>query len=200
VDRWCTDIPPDSDGISSYVCHLKIRRIFRWAKPALFSHMLGTLSSLTKLSMYATEIPDELLGHISRGEFWKGITALHIWLPICRLATVISMILSLPDLKELSVQGQIVVMGEPVQAYPVAPQTRPLNSLKLLGDVNGIGKALAKSRFISSRLSLYIIANAEQLLMLSSETVVELKLRGVWFLWILRPSRDDSDRSSRLSN
>jgi hypothetical protein len=56
-----------------------------WAKPVLFSRMLGTLSSLTALSMYATEIPDELPGHISRGEFGKGITALYLFPTSARL-------------------------------------------------------------------------------------------------------------------
>jgi hypothetical protein len=84
------------------------------------------------------------------------------------------------------------------QIYSVTPQRRPLDSLELLGYVGGIGEALAKSRFISTHLSLDVdIAGVEQLLMLSSEAVVELILRGVWFLWILRPSRDDGDRSSR---
>ena len=72
VDRWCTDILQDPDGISSYIRHVRIVEIFWWDEPALFAHMLGTLSSLTELSLVKTEIPDELPGHISRGEFGKG--------------------------------------------------------------------------------------------------------------------------------
>jgi hypothetical protein len=198
VNRWCTDIPRDSDGISSYVRRVEIRDIDCWTEPALFDRMLGTLSSLTTLSIYAAEIPDELPGHISCGEFGKGIAVLYLCYPYCTLATMVSMILSLPNLKELSVQCG-VMPEEPPLTYSVTPQRGPLDSLELHGYVGGIGEALAKSRFISSRLTLEVdITEVEQLLMLSSETVVELKLRGVWFLWILRPTRDDSDRSPRL--
>jgi hypothetical protein len=109
------------------------------------------------------------------------------------------MILSLPDLKELSVEECPDTMEGPLPTYSVTPQRGPLDSLELHGEVVGIGEALAKSRFISSRLSLDVdITGVEQLLMLSSEIVVELELHGVWFLRILRPSRDDSDRSSRF--
>jgi hypothetical protein len=142
--------------------------------------MLGTLSSLTILSMFATEIPDELPGHISRGEFGKGITALRISLPFCRLATVISMILSLPDLKELNIEECCFTSEEPLPAYSVTPQRRPLDSLELQGYMGGIGEALSKSRFISTHLSLDVdISGVEQLLMLSSEAMVEIILRGV---------------------
>jgi hypothetical protein len=106
VNCWCTGIPRDSDSISSYVRHIKIKKIFRWAEPALFGCMLETLSSLTELSLDKTEIPDELPGHISRGEFGKGITTLYLHYTYCTLVTMASTILSLPDLKELTVEVQ----------------------------------------------------------------------------------------------
>jgi hypothetical protein len=90
------------------------------------------------------------------------------------------MILSLPDLKELSIEECRFKSEEPLPAYSVTPQRRPLDSLELLGYVGGIGEALAKSRFISTHLSLGVdIPGVEQLLMLSSGAVVELILRGV---------------------
>jgi hypothetical protein len=163
--------------------------------------MLETLSSLTELSLIETEIPDELPDHISRGEFGKGITAIYLRRVRYTFAKVASMILSLPDLKELSIVNCEDKVERPLPTYSVTPQRGPLNSLTLLGYVGGIGEALAKSRFTSSCLSLDVdITGVAQLLMLSSETVVELMLSGVWFLWTLRPSRDDSDRSSRLFN
>jgi len=73
VNPRCTDILQGSDGILSYVRHIGVRGIY-WDEPALFSRMLGNLSSLTKSSLCLTDIPDELSGHISRGEFGKGIT------------------------------------------------------------------------------------------------------------------------------
>jgi hypothetical protein len=199
VNRWCTDIPRDSDVISSYARHAKICRIARWTpKHTLLIRTLETLSSLTTLSMHWVDIPDELPGHISRGDFGKGITALHLHATYSTLATVTSMILSLPDLRELSINDCSHVPEKPHPTYSVTPQMGPFNSLDLYGVVGRIGEALAKSRSISSRLSLSIkIKGVEQLLTLSSEAVVELMLHGVWSLGTLRPSRDDSDRSSR---
>jgi hypothetical protein len=174
VDRWCTDIPRDSGGISSYVRRVKIWGIC-WADPALFSRMLETLSSLTELSLEETEIPDELPGHISRGEFGKGITALYLHHTYCTLATMTSMILSLPDLKELTVDCEDTP-EEPPLTDSVTSQRGPLDSLELHGYVGGIGQALAESRLTSSRLTLDTdITGVEQLLMLSSEIVVELE-------------------------
>jgi hypothetical protein len=178
VNRWCADIP--RDGISSYVRCLKIEDIYCWDESAPLSRMLETFNSLTTLSMDEVKIPDELSGHISCGEFGKGITALYLRYTHCTLATVTSMILSLPDLKELLVEECHHITGDPLPTTPAIPQRRPLNSLELLGYVGGIGEALAKSRFISSRLSLDAdMTGMEQLLMLSSETVVELELHGV---------------------
>ena len=198
VKCWCTEIPRDSNGISSYVRHVNIEEIYSWVEPALLSRMLGSLNSLTALSIFTTQIPDELPGHISRGEFGKGITALDLCIPYCTFATLISTILSLPDLEELCVGECEAVPEGPLPTYPVTPQRRPLDFLELYGSVDGIGEALTKSRFTSSHLSLDVgITDVEQLLLLSSETVVELYLRGAWSLWILRLSRGDNDRPSR---
>jgi hypothetical protein len=183
VNRWCTDIPQYSDGISSYVRCVKVKFIRRWAEPARLNRMLGTLSSLTTLSMYATVIPHGLPGYISRGEFGKRITVLYLRSPHCTLTTITSMILSLPNLKELSIEECRFLSEELLPIHSVTPQRQPLDSLELQGYVGGIGEALAKFRFISTHLSLGVdIRGVEQLLMLSSGAVVELILRGVWFL------------------
>jgi len=198
VKRWCTDVPQDSGGISSYVRHVTIKEIYFWTEPALLSRFLGSLSSLTKLSMYRIKIPDEFPGHISRGEFGKGITTLDLCSPRCALATLTSMILSLSDLKEVRLEDCDATPEGPPPTYSVTPQRGPLDSLKLYGGVDNIGEALAKFRFTSRRLYSDVdITSLGQLLLLSSETVVKLKLYGVWSLWILRPSREDNDRSYR---
>ena len=194
VNRWCTDIPHNSDGISSYVRHLKIEGISSWAEPALLSRMLESLSSLTALSMDATEIPDELPGRISRGEFGNGITALHLGISSYAPATMTSMILSLPNLKELRVEHCQVIPVGPLPTHSVTPQRPPLNSLELWGWWGGVGEALAESRLTFSRLSLDAeITSVMRLLLVSSETLVELKLYGAWFLRVPRLSREDSD-------
>ena len=180
INRWCTDIPRDSDGISSYIHHVSIEDISSWAEPALFSRILDILSSLTTLLVSETEIPDELPGHISRGELGKGITTLYLCFSHCTVTTLASMILSLPDLKELSVEYCGVTLEEPLPAYSATPQRGPLNSLELHGYMEGVGEALARLRLISSHLSLHLhIPDIEQLLMISSETVVKLQLHGV---------------------
>ena len=180
VKSWCTDIPRDSDGISPYVRHVKIEEIHSWTEPALLSRMLGSLSSLTTLSMFETQIPDELPGYISRGEFGKGIITLDLCLPHSTLATLTSTILSLPDLKELLVEDCGDTLEGPLPTYSVTPQRGPLDSLELLGRVDSLGEALAKSRLTSHHLSLDVgITNVEQLILHFSETVVELKLCGV---------------------
>jgi len=197
VNRWCTDVLQDSDGISSYVHYVGVE-VVSWTEPALFSRMLGSLSSLTTLSMYNSEIPDELPGRISRGEFGNGITALYLGFTRYTSATVISMIFSLPNLKELSIRFCKVTPEGPLPTHSVAPQRRSLESLELCGCCNEIGEALAKSRFTSSRLCLDAqIKDIEKLLLLSSKTVVELVLYSTSFLRVPRLSRDHSDRSSR---
>jgi len=194
VNRWCTDFPHNSDVIPSYVRHLKIEEITSWAEPALLSRMLESLSSLTTLSMHETEIPEELPGLISRGEFGNGITTLYLGFQCYTYATMTSMILSFPNLKELCVEFCEVAPEGPLPTHPVTPQRRPLNSLELRGWWGVAGEALTKSRLTSSRLSLDVeITGIMQLLLASSETLVELKLYGAWFLRVPRPSRDDSN-------
>ena len=178
---WCTDITWGPDRISSYVRHVKIDDVY-WREPALLSRMLGSFSSLTALSIYRTDIPDELSGPISRGELGKGITTLDLRYFTCMLSTLTSMILPLPDLKELYMEDCYGVPEGPLPTYSVTPQRGPLDSLELLGNAGGIGEALAQFRFTSRRLTLGMnIAGMEQLLLLSSQTVVELHLYGVWF-------------------
>jgi len=183
VNCWCTDIAQDSDGISSYVRHVRIYEIPSWDEPALFSRMLGSLSSLTELTILSTHIPDESLGPISRGEFGKGITTLHLSYLSCTFAAMTSMTLSFPNLKELWVENCEVTPEGPLPTDLVIPQRGPLNLLVLGGSWDGTGEVLAKFRLTSSRLSLdAYFKDVEQLLLLSSETVVELGLRGAWFL------------------
>jgi len=183
VKRWCTDIPRDSDGISSYVRHVIFEEIYSWTEPTLLCRLLGSLSSLTALSMFKVEIPDEFPGHLSRGEFGKGITTLYLRSLSSTVETLTLMILSLPNLKELHIEDCEDVPEGPLPTYPATPQRGPLDSLELHGDdMDEIGETLAKFRFTSRRLTLDVyISGIEQLLLLSSEMVVELTLRGVWF-------------------
>jgi len=182
VDRWCTDFPQDPEGIVSYVHVAEFAGIDSWYDSTIFGRALKGLSSLTELRVSVTGIPDELPTQISRGELGKGITILRLQYTSCTLATTMSVIHSLPNLKVLSIVDPRVGSEGPLRSHPVTSRRAPLDSLELWGDVDvgGIGKALAESGFTFRRLSLEVDpSGVEQLVMLSSETVAKLALYGV---------------------
>jgi len=180
VSRWCTDFPQDPEGIVSYVHVAEFAGIGSWYDPTIFGRALKSLGSLTELWVSKTGIPDELPGQITRGELGKEITVLRFWWSSCTLATVMSVILSLPSLDVLSIAHPGVESKGPLQSHPVASQRTPLDLLGLWGNVGGIGKALTKSGFTFRRLSLDVdLSGVEQLIVLSSETMVKLTLYGV---------------------
>ena len=186
VNRWRKNIPQDSNGIPSYVRSAQFVAIPCWTDPALFGRVLKDFTSLKMLYISETGIPKELSGSISRGGIGKGITTLMILYPWCSHITTVSIILSLPNLKELRIENDGFPSEEPLPMHPVVPRRRPLYSLTLRENVIGVGGSLVKYQFTSTHLSLDVhIRGVEQLLMLSSETVVELRLYGVWFLWVL---------------
>jgi len=91
--------------------------------------------------------------------------------------TVVSLVLSLPNLEVMSIHCDEIRSGKPFSSYPVTPQRTPLKSLGLRGDVGRLGEAFAKSKLTSRRLSLEVdTPGVEQLITLSAETVVELEL------------------------
>ena len=193
VYSWWTDIPQGTGGVVSYVRSVHFVEIYSWDEPALFGRVLKNFTSLRELIIARTEIPDELPGHISGGEFRNGITNLCLWFPRCTLATIVSMILLPPNLKELAVDNKRAVLDddEPLPTHSVMSRRKQLDLLELGGDANGIGEVLAEYRFIASRLHLQLcVPETAQLLTLSSEVVVELHLCGVWFFRIPRLSKN----------
>jgi len=177
VNRWCTDIPQDPDGISSYVRFASFYNIHSWDEPALFGRVLKNLTLLEVLWVFETRVPDELQGPISRGEFGREIAILELASSYCALTTMLSLILSLSKLEGLIIGNHEITSEGPLPTHPVTPQRGPLDILWLGGDVGGVGEALAQSRFISSNLYLDThIAGIEQLIVLSSDTLVDLKL------------------------
>jgi len=183
VNRWCTDVPQDPEGIISYIHVVRFQDIFFWDDPATFGRALENLSSLTKLWMVGVAIPNGLPGQLSRGQVGESITILCLWYPCSTLATMASLVISLPNLEVLSVVGAGIESEEPLSPHPVTSQRAPLRFLDLRGNIGGIGKALAESRFVSHHLSLDIqIPGVEQLIAISSETAVNLALYGVLIL------------------
>jgi hypothetical protein len=188
ANLWCKNIPQEPDGVSSFVRLAHFECISRWDKPELFGRVLKDLTSLRSLWVFFTEIPDELRDHISRGEIGKTLDTLGFCFPRCTHTTMMSIILSLPSLKRLTVQSDGLRSEEPLSVHPITSRRGPLDWLRLQGDVNGVGETLVKYRFTSRRLILDpSIPCVERLIVLSAETMVELKLYdGVCSLWIFR--------------
>ena len=176
---WCKNVSQESDGTSSLVHFAHFIDIPQWDEPALFGRVLKGLTSLTALWVFDTGIPDELQDRISRGELGKEIATLGFLFPLCTHATMMSLVLSLPNLEKLVVQGNGLTSEEPLPMHPVTSCGGPLDRLQLRGDVNGVGETLVKSQFKFRRLIFDLsIPCAEQLIKLSGETVVELQLYG----------------------
>ena len=183
VDRWHSDIQGERSKILSYVHTVQFRSISSWwNEPALPGRVLKGFPSLTTLMIHASVIPDELPGQISRGEFGRGITTLYILYPFCLLSVTVSLILSLPDLKELAVS--LNHQGGVSSASSVTPKT--LERLELRQHTSGVSEVLIRSQFKSKYLCLGSNdSNAQRLFALSAETLVGLRLDGVWICGFL---------------
>jgi len=181
VDRWYTDFPQDPEGVASYVHVVEFENTTFRGNLATFGCALQNLCSLTTLWVKGMEIPDELPAQIPRMEVWKRITTLRLWFISSTLTTVVSVVLSLPDLEVLSIARATAGLGGPLSSHPVTPPHRtPLDLLELQAYVGGIGRALARSRLTSRHLSLDVdLLGVEQLIMCSSEMLVKLALYGM---------------------
>ena len=180
VKRWHAFIKAsDPGGIPSYVRFAVFDRVNSRDDPALFFGLLKSFSSLRTLWIENTEIPSELLGHISRGEFGKGITSLHLLCPRCSFSTITSIILSLPDLKNLVVDLFGTKSGDSSLPHPISPHRRRLNVLELYQCTGGVADVLIQSQFAFRYLFLDLnIPGVQQLIMLSSETVARERSGG----------------------
>lgn len=188
VKLWHAYTKADQGRISSYVHFAGFDRVCCWDDPTLFVRLLKSFSSLRVLWMNSTEIPSELLGHISRGEFGKGITTLSLWSPHCAFSTIASIIVSLPDLKKLAVQLLGTKSGDPSSAHPISPLRRRLNVLKLYGSAGGVASVLIQSQFTFRYLRLEIdTPGLQQLLTLSSETLEGIRFEGARYLALPAP-------------
>ena len=185
VYHWLSNVQSGQNKIVPYIRSAQFRNISSWNKPTLFCRALQGFCSLTTLSVYRSMIPDELLGHISRGEFGRGITALYLEYPQCELSTIISMILSLPDLRKLVAKSGGTTSSQQPSTSSVAPCRGPFDLLGLYYGANGIAEALIQSRIASRYICLgAAISSVHQLLALSSESLKVLMLEGLWFLQV----------------
>ena len=189
VKTWHMNTREDPDRIPSYVQSANFYSIKKWSDSALFSNVLENFSSLNQLGIHGIEITDEMAESIQSGRFGEGVTTLHVWSPICSISTVISMILSLPNLQRLFIENKGNMSGEAPPTYHATSRREPLTMLTLHGDVGEAVKALAESHFVSRRLSLSLDAetlSTRQFLVLSSEILNKLTIGGVQPWYILR--------------
>ena len=200
VNRWHPDIQRGRNRIVPYVHSVELHKISSWNEPTLPGRVLKGFLSLKTLVVHQSAIPDELLAQISRGEFGRGITTLHIRFPLCKLSAIISMIFSLPDLKDLTVSLDQTPPGRLPSTPPVAPKRGPLDRLELYHygyEKNGITETLIQSRLTFRCLrSTCHLRNILRLLAISSETLVRLEVSGVWFLRVLDCRNDNNDHRS----
>jgi hypothetical protein len=181
VNDWYTGPRNEPDGIASYVQVAEFHGVTKWNNPTLFVRVLKSFTSLTKLCTLDTEIPEEILECISRGELGRTITALHIRAPRCSNSTVILISLSLPNLQKLSIDDYRIRSKETPSTYPILPQRGPLNWLLLSGYVEEAVEALANSQLTSHHLLFdFRIQNIQRLLIPSSAIIRELMLVGMY--------------------
>ena len=181
VDRWYSDVQRGRNGVVSYVRSAKFHDIGSWNEPTLFGLVLKGFCSLETLYVHGCAIPDELPGQILCGEFGRGITNLCLRRPYCSLSTIVSMILLLPDLEKVAVTSTKKSPKQPLST-PIAPQRRSLDLLELYLHSNEVAEALSQARLTSHCICLgRAISSVHRLVAVSSETLVELMLEGVWF-------------------
>ena len=188
VKRWHMNTCEDPDRIPPYVQFASFYGFEQWSDTALFNNVLENFNSLNELRIYGIEVTNEMVERIQSGRFGESVTTLD-WSPICSISTAISMILSFPNLQHLFIENNGHMSGHAPSAYHATSRGEPLASLKLRGDVDGAARALVKSHFISRHLCLYLyaeISSTQQLLMLSSNIVGKLTLRGAQPWHILR--------------
>ena len=181
MNRWHSDVQGGRNRIVSYVRSAEFHSVSQ-VEPTLVGYVLKGLRSLKTLRAYRCPTPDDLPGQISRGEFGRGITTLSLISPFCDTSTITSMILSLPELKKLTVRVDHLD-STPRRPLPTSTVSRrSLDLLELYHLTNDVAETLIQSRFTFRYICLGGgISRVHQLLAISSRTLVALTLKGEWF-------------------
>jgi hypothetical protein len=182
--RWEINIPQDTDGIPSYVHHVRFNHLPPRLEPGTLSRVLKSFPSLVSLEFDQTKLPPpaELAVPLSLGEFGNGITRLILIRVYGPFDVITSFVFSLPNLKELVMTD---VEFEPGGSPPIVPDASRRGPLELFM-VQGRRipcNALALWKLASRRLLLNpSVERMELLIGASSETMELLTLRGMRFL------------------
>lgn len=184
VVLWYTNIPQDPDGIPSYAHNVEFQGIRSWCDPTVFSRVLKCFRCVKTLTICQTWVPaDEIRNIVSTGEFGKELTSLFLLSPYPTVPTLVSLILSLPHLRELSIDS-VARTEPPASILPDTTwQREPLQSLALSWYWSGEVEFIALCGITSRRIDLADCdAMIEKIIARSSETMSELVLQGTWLL------------------
>jgi len=159
--------------------------MIRWSKPILFGRVLKCFSKLKSLAMLGTTIPEpeELDGSIPFGGFGQQISQLILCSIGCATTTLMSLILSLPNLRELSL-NDVETEGE--SSVPLeGSQSKTLRLLELHDVTANIVATLSRYGFTSRQISMGALAESlsvTQLLAPSSQILACLELNGACYV------------------
>lgn len=184
VVRWYTNIPQDPDGIPSYALDIEIQSIRWWRDPIALSRVLKCFTRVKTLTIAETRIPSsEVENIVSSGEFGREITTLNLISPLPAMPTLMPLILSFPNLTELTID----LDTQPDPPTSILPgktwQRGPLQFLQFSWfrseEIEFITLCGITSRKINLDVSSMMI---EKIIACSSETMCELELQGTYLL------------------
>ena len=153
---------------------------FRLGAAVDVSWTLGSVAflHLTTSSVYRSAIPDELVGHISRGEFGGGIASLYLGYPRCEPSTIIYFFT--PRLERVRPHVQRDDLRPTVGNFVCRATKKTIGAV---GSIPWCKCCFGSPRSISSHIS---SIHHDQLLAPSSETLAPLILEDSWFPHVLK--------------
>ena len=192
---WEANIPPDPDGIVSYVHHVRFdntsnNTLSISLEPVTFGRILKSFESMVTLTMLNAKVPlpGELTGPVSLGEFGKGVTRLVLAHELhTPLTALISFIFSFPNLKELVFNDIRLTSYEPPPILPGVSKRGPLDLLVLWKAPEELRADLIQHRLASRTLCLNPYwEDTDKLVAISLDSIVTLVLFGMRALWTSR--------------
>ena len=184
VVSWYTNVSQDPDGIPSYVHDVEFQSIRVWRDPTRLSRVLECFSRVKILTFSETGIPsDEVRKLVSSDKFGRDVISLTFISPVSTIPTLMSLTLSLPNLRELMID--FVVQAEPTTFIPPDKtwERGPLQSLELSWLSSTEIASIVLYGVLSRKVDLSVRdVTMDKIIVCSSETIQELRLQGRWFL------------------
>lgn len=184
VVGWYISVPQDPDGIPSYARDVKFKSIRYWRNPAILGQVLKCFSRVKNLTISETRVPSsEVETVVSSGAFGREITSLVLISPFSTVPTLMPLILSFPNLRELMIDSS-TQPEPPTSTLPDNPwKNEPLRSLQVAWLWSKEIEFIALCGFTSRSINLSVgDAMIEKIIARSSETMSELALQGMRLL------------------